>query len=167
MTSLSQSCCGRGMDSLVYNLEFTQLIRLFDQALAQIRVSRDTVVVIHRDAYFFNAGHLTPHSYVSVMQDTGFHPRYETHDTILGSQRRLKEFYFIDLPNADSAAALAEFRERYDEKEASRVARDGYELNYYRFVRKKKKRLPIPNLQENPEETSQDGSGENPVSESP
>jgi hypothetical protein len=139
MTQWSQSCCGRGMDSLVYNFEFTNLIRLFDKALAQIKADSSTVVVLHRDAYYFNAGDITPETYRSVLNSTGFHPNYQTHDTILEAQKKYREFYFIDLPSADSTAALEEFKEKYELKETGSAEDQGYAIYYYKFARPTKK----------------------------
>lgn len=149
MTQWSSSCCGRGMDSLVYNFEFTRLIRLFDKALAQIKADSSTVVVLHRDAYYFNAGYLIPGSYRSVMENTGFSPNYQTHDVVLEAKKKFKEFYFVDLPSADSADVLDELKSKYDLQETGQAEDDGYAVSYYRFARKKKKKpqdvLPSPN----------------------
>jgi len=46
LTSITHECCAAGRDQLVYNLEFTTLAALMDDALAATRAGDSTLIVL-------------------------------------------------------------------------------------------------------------------------
>lgn len=130
MTSLSQECCGAGLDQLVYNLEFVQFHRLLDMATRDFRPSKARPIVVANPMAWNLAQQLEAHTFARAMprRRGGSQALADLFGWSLVPPSRPQEILFLALPNADNRQAREELSRWYNHSTARRFERNGYEF---------------------------------------
>src|SRR5687768_3103924 len=134
MTSITHECCGSGRDQLGYNLEFTTLAALTDDALATMRVGESTLVVIPDSTSWSTIPPIDPVSGRRTPDfSAGLAPLViEADSAALYAGRRTTAVY-VALPNGSPDRGLAQVAAAFAVGPERRVRRDGYWLSVYRL----------------------------------
>ncbi len=135
MTSISQECCGRGLDQLVYNLEFVRLHEALDEVLAGIRPSWDAPLVLPDAADWFLLPRRDKASAHRVFARAGAErpPHMDTVE-LLTMPKPPSDFDFLALPTADYEQARSQLESRYREIGSAAFGRDGYWMKVHRMT---------------------------------
>ncbi|OFV92553.1 MAG: hypothetical protein A3H95_06555 [Acidobacteria bacterium RIFCSPLOWO2_02_FULL_64_15] len=137
MTANTGECCGHGRDQLVYNLEFTAIATLQDEALAQIRPTADTVLSMDTQANWYTVGPVDPVTFRRTLDRAGaIEPRVlDTRD--LGKASSLpEEMFYFAFANVENQQSLAWLADRYTVSAVLAFDERGYTLRVYRMARR-------------------------------
>jgi len=133
VTSLTRECCGHGRDQLVYNLQFTRLQALLDEALPRALAEPGRGVAVNRLADWYLINHLDRETHRPAPPSARTeHPVVWTWSSLSNNPGRPRALAYIATPNMpDEEAELALLRRLYDVGPPQVVARGGYALTWY------------------------------------
>jgi hypothetical protein len=134
MTSITRECCALGRDQLGYNLEFTTLAALSDDALAMMRAGDSTLVVIPDSTSWHTIPRLAPAtSRRSPDTSGGIEPLVAEADSaaLVADQRRAA--VYIALPNGPVDRGLEQLTPTFVVGAERRVTRGPYSISVYRL----------------------------------
>jgi len=135
LTSITHECCARGRDQLGYNLEFTTLEALMDDALAATQAGDSTLIVLP-DSTNWRAVPLldartsrrtidSAEAVVPLVVETG--------SAALNAHARPSGFY-LALPNGQAQRGLTELAPAFVIGPERRFSRGPYQLSAYRLT---------------------------------
>ena len=134
MTSISRECCGPGRDQLAYNLEFTTLAALSDDALAGMGAGDSTMVVVPDSTSWHTIPHLDPATGRRTAHVSGsIVPLVAEADSapLFAAERRAA--IYLALPNGPAARGLAELASAFVVGPERRLTRGPHALSVYRL----------------------------------
>ncbi len=128
ITSMTGECCGYGRDQLVYNLEFTHLDTLLDDALADLRPSPQAPIALAQRAHWYelNAVMPGPPPYRSLPR-AGAQAVPEV-DAAMVHRIAPPTLYWLDFPNVDGDAELKDLEGSYRPIEVRTYHDGGYAM---------------------------------------
>jgi hypothetical protein len=141
MTSITGECCGYGRDQLVYNLEFTNIARAADDALAATRPGDSTLIVVPD----LTNWHVVPLIDARTGRRTldasvGISPPVTETDSVEYFVSARRAAVYLDLPNGQPDGRLARLSRAADTSGELRVSRGGYAVSAYRLSLRAKAR---------------------------
>jgi hypothetical protein len=137
VTVTTGECCGHGRDQLVYNLEFTAVARLEDQALARIRPTADTVLAMDWQANWFTVGRVDPVTFRRTLRRSGtIAPRVLDSRDLAKLTALPDELFYFAYANVENETALAWLAGRYRVRDISDFDDRGYALRVYHMARR-------------------------------
>ena len=138
MTSITGECCGRGRDQLVYNLEFTVLGALQQDAFAAVAANDSAVLVVPDSTKWYTVGALDKHTRRSTLS------RNDVQQPVVREVRQLVQgsahpdsAWFLSLPNGSAEVALRDLGGLYVIGPERRFRRGGYSLSTYPLTLRK------------------------------
>jgi len=132
ITSISRECCALGRDQLVYNLEFTTLAALTDDALAAIGVIQSTLIVLPEETYWRSIEWIDPRTHRRTLDSTvGVKPLVAEANLAARYGRQSSSAYLIALPNGSARDALRVLDSAFTVGPERRLRRGGYWLSIY------------------------------------
>jgi hypothetical protein len=137
MTSITKECCGLGRDQLSYNLEFTSLDALTQEALRKLPAIDSSAVVIPDSTSWQTIGPLNPTTRrrtlatVDTLMPTVLEPR-----DVVGGKARPRQLYYFALPYASAARGLADLETLYQRSAETRFERSGYSIPVHTLTRR-------------------------------
>jgi hypothetical protein len=134
LNSITHECCARGRDQLAYNLEFTTLAALTDDALAAMRAGDSTLVVLPDSTNWYvipgldaRTGHRTIDSATAIAPLV-----VESDSAALYTTARSASLY-LALPNGPADRGLSQVAETFAVGPERRFTRGPYWLSAYRL----------------------------------
>jgi hypothetical protein len=136
MTRVTGECCGFGQDQLAYNLQFTAIQPLVDDAVADMAGPEPIIVVPDSTVWLFTAW---PAGWPrrGARPDAPLAVRPLDHRRLVRGTDVPDTAWYLAMPNGDNARAIRELSALYDFGEARRYERSGYALSAYRIVRRR------------------------------
>jgi hypothetical protein len=135
MTSITRECCSSGRDQLAYNLEFTTLASLTDDALAAMRPGDSTLIVLPDSTNWHAVPMLDPVTNRRTLDRSG--PIYplvvESDSAALFAHERSSAIY-IGLPNGPAKRGLEQLAPSFDIGAERRFNRGPYAISVYRLT---------------------------------
>jgi hypothetical protein len=132
-TSLTGECCGWGRDQLAYNLEFTHLATLHDEALARLKpMELERSLAASRLGSWYVVGPLDTASRRSLRSGTT-RPRFLDLNRLPGQLP--DSVWFLDTPNVDGRADLNLLSRYYRSGPPDTVWVRGYAMAVWPLVR--------------------------------
>jgi hypothetical protein len=138
MTSITGECCGRGRDQLVYNLEFTVLGALQQDAFAAVAANDSAVLVVPDGTTWYIVGALDKRTHRSTLsrEDVQQPVVREVSELVQGSAHP-RAAWFLSLPNGRAEFALRDLGGLYVIGPERRFRRGGYSLSTYPLTLRK------------------------------
>ncbi|MDO9019571.1 MAG: hypothetical protein Q8S73_26330 [Deltaproteobacteria bacterium] len=116
-------------DHIVYNLEFTRIAELLDDALPYALGDGRHALALNRRANWWLVGCVDPRSHRRVVcTPSGLRPAVVTLDDNGRAPRQSELLYYIELPGMDDEDELIAWAQRYRVGEARRFTRRGYAI---------------------------------------
>jgi len=132
MNSISHECCALGRDQMAYNLEFTTLAALTDDALATIGATQSTLLVLPDSTHWRSIEFIDPRTHRRTLDATvGVRPLVAEADSAALYARQVSGAYFIALPNGAERRALQMLDSAFTAGPERRVRRGTYWLTVY------------------------------------
>jgi sialic acid synthase SpsE len=132
MTSISGECCARGLDQLVYSLEFTVLQELEQDALASIAADDSTVLVVPDSASWYYVGALDATTHQRTLRrDHIVRPTVIPMQDINRGISRPSSEWFVAFPNGRVERAVRDLAGHYVVGKERTLWRGGYSLSVY------------------------------------
>jgi hypothetical protein len=132
MTSITGECCARGLDQLVYSLEFTVLQDLEQAALAAIAPGDSTVLVTPDSASWHYVGLLDATTHRRTLRrDRVVRPAIVEVQKIKQGSARPPLAWFVAFPNGRVERALRDLAHVYVIGQERRFWQGGYSLSVY------------------------------------
>ena len=138
MTSITGECCGRGRDQLVYNLEFTVLGALQQDAFAAVAASDSAVLVVPDSMSWYTFGALDKRTHRSTLSRNDVQQPVvrEVRELVQGSTHP-RAAWFLSLPNGRADEGLRDLGDLYVIGPEQRFRRGGYSLSMYPLTLRK------------------------------
>ncbi len=126
VTSLTGECCGYGRDQLVYDLEFTHLDTLLNEALRDLKPTDEAPLAMALRAHWYELQAVTagPPLRRSLPRAGAEMPPVLLPQQIVWMPERPPTLYWLEFPNVDGRADLATI-ERFYRVVGQRTYRDG------------------------------------------
>jgi hypothetical protein len=137
MTRITDECCGNGQDQLAYNLQFTALGDVVDDALGTLLPKENPHIILPDSTAWFQIGPLDSASHRRTLRrhDTVRVPIVEVAGAVADSGRPQRAIY-LALPNGQHERGLADLRRVYDFGPERRVEQHGYQLFAWDLTRR-------------------------------
>lgn len=135
-------CCGFGQDQLIYNLEYTKLLVLLEEALQWIHPTATAIVVTYPIAYSFLWNTVDPVTFRFSQEPGSLHIHSTGFGALLERKRLPEEIYYIEFPNFFDTANLETLRKSYATVEMREFQSSGYAMRAYRMRLRGKNGLP-------------------------
>jgi hypothetical protein len=137
INSITHECCGFGRDQMVYNLEFTQLHRLLDEAYARFPLEPGARYAAASLADWHVMGRIDERSRRrTVDRRDSFAPRLCSGDSVALAAIRPRKLYFLDFPFVRPDRDLRMLEQAYDVTGVHRIERGGYRLRMLEMQRR-------------------------------
>jgi hypothetical protein len=132
MTSITGECCGRGRDQLVYNLEFTVLGALQQDAFAAVAADDSAVLVVPDSMAWYTVGALDKRTHRSTLsRDDVQQPIVREVSELVQGSTHPPSAWFLSLPNGRAEDAMRALGGLYVIGPERRFRRGGYLLSTY------------------------------------
>jgi hypothetical protein len=136
MTRVTGECCGAGQDQLVYNLQFTALHDLVNEALVAIAPRDSMLIVVPDTTGWILIGSLDRASHRRTLATENVMPLDVREPRYLAEPHRLPaRGYYFALPNGDDRGARAQLARSYVLGKPRRFEHGGYALLVYELTR--------------------------------
>jgi hypothetical protein len=134
MTSITRECCGYGRDQLVYNLEFTNVARAADDALALMQPGDSTLIVVPDWTNWHVLRLIDPRTGRRTLdRSIGIEPLTTETDSVRFFAGVRPATVYLDLPNGQTEGRLSRLASEFVASGERRVARGGYVVSAYRL----------------------------------
>jgi hypothetical protein len=134
MTSITGECCAYGRDQLVYNLEFTNIARAADGALALMQPGDSTLIVFPDWTNWYAMGLIDPRTGRRTLDPSiGVAPITTETDSVEYFAGEKPAAVYLDLPNGRPDGRLARLAPDVAASGERRVSRGGYVVSAYRL----------------------------------
>jgi len=135
LTSITHECCARGRDQLGYNLEFTTLERLMDDALAAAQAGDSTLIVLPDSTNWHTIPLLDPRTSRRTIDSTeAIVPLVMVPDSASRYTRARPRGVYLALPNGSAQRGLEQLAASFVIGPERRFVRGPYELSAYQLT---------------------------------